>query len=141
MNTGTSDSEEPLISGLHYVRIPVSDPWFSRDWYVNVLGFVAVLDVEEEASVTGVVLRHPSGFTIGLHHDAPRAHSLKGFSILGLSVQGIGPLSTLVEHLDKLGVKCSPLLKGHLGTYIDIPDPDGIFIRIHTGTAPDAEEA
>jgi hypothetical protein len=31
--------------------------------------------------------------------------------------------------------------EGHLGTYVDVPDPDGIIVRLHTGSAPDAEEA
>ena len=36
------------ITGLHHVRIPVSDAWRSRDWYVASLDFLPVLDYEEE---------------------------------------------------------------------------------------------
>ena len=39
--------------GLHHVRVPVTDPWASRDWYNDVFGFISVLDLEEEYEVSG----------------------------------------------------------------------------------------
>lgn len=129
------------MAGLHHVRIPVSDPWASRDWYSSVLGFSPTLDLEEESQVIGVVMRHQSGLTVGLHRDPIRAAVLSGFSVLGITVEGVDELARLVRALDHLGVEHTAPALGHLGEYVDVPDPDGIFIRFHTGRVPDAEEA
>jgi catechol 2,3-dioxygenase-like lactoylglutathione lyase family enzyme len=136
-------SEEPgaLVIGLHHIRIPVTDPWVSRDWYMTTLGCVPVLDEEEENEVVGVVLRHPEGFVVGLHRDPQRAACLSGFAILGLMVDGSPQLRQLCDRLDQNGVAHSAPAEGHIGWYVDVLDPDGILIRFHTGTAMAAEEA
>jgi hypothetical protein len=106
-----------------------------------VLGFKPVLDLEEEDRVVGVVLRHDQGFVIGLHRDPPRAAALCGFAVLGLTVTDRRGLERWAGELDRAGVRRGQLEEGHLGFYLDIPDPDGILVRLHTGTGPDAEEA
>jgi catechol 2,3-dioxygenase-like lactoylglutathione lyase family enzyme len=136
-----ASSPLPPIIGLHHIRVPVSDAWISRDWYAAVLGFQPVLDLEEENGVIGVVLRHDQGFVIGLHRDRSRAASLKGFAILGLTVEDRLELEHWAAALDRAGVRRGPLEEGHLGFYLDIPDPDGILVRLHTGAGPDAEGA
>jgi catechol 2,3-dioxygenase-like lactoylglutathione lyase family enzyme len=127
--------------GLHHIRVPVTDPWASRDWYSEVFGFVPVLDLEEENEVVGVVLRHESGITLGLHLDDVRARALRGFAVLGLSVGSSAEMDEWRRQLDQLAVEHSELEEGHLGTYLDVPDPDGIVVRLHTGSVPDAEDA
>jgi catechol 2,3-dioxygenase-like lactoylglutathione lyase family enzyme len=127
--------------GLHHIRLPVTDPWTSRDWYSRVFGCIPVLDLEEENGVVGVVLRHDSGFTLGLHLDPARARALRGFAVLGLSVRDSDELAEWTQRLDDLVVIHGALEEGHLGSYMDVPDPDGIVVRLHTGLGPDAEEA
>lgn len=129
------------VVGLHHVRLPVDDVWVSRDWYTAVLGFVAVLDVEEEDGPTGVVVRHPSGFVLGLHRDTARARALSGFAVLGLQVADRRALDAWAEHLDHLGVGHEPVAHGVLGWYVDVADPDGILVRLHCAESPDPEEA
>ncbi len=130
-----------LVAGLHHIRIPVTDPWVSRDWYMTTLGMVPMLHEEEEAEVVGVVLRHPEGFVIGLHRDTERAASLRGFAVLGLTLDDHNHLRQLCVRLEERGIDHVPPEEGHIGWYVDVPDPDGILIRFHTGTAPDAEQA
>ena len=139
-NDQPQDVAGPIL-GLHHVRIPVTDVWRSRDWYISLLGFVPVLDLEEEQSLVGVVLRHPEGIVLGLHEDPLRAKVLRGFAVLGLSVLDRQQLQQLCHALDRQGISHSPIEEGHLGWYVDVPDPDGILVRFHTGTAPDSEEA
>lgn len=147
MDEGRSDAGNglspisSLVGGVHYVRLPVRDVWASRDWYVAVLGCMPILDLEEESEVVGVVVRHTSGLTIGLHRDAERAAALAGFSVLGFAVNGPVGLGPLARALDRLGVPHDPPAEGHLGEYLDVPDPDGIIVRFHSGPTPEAEEA
>lgn len=130
-----------LISGLHDVRIPVRDPWASRDWYMTVLGFESVLDLQEARGLAGVVLQHPSGAVLGLHQDARRCRALTGFVLVAMTVPDRAELTTWVDALDRMDQVHSTVQEGHLGWYVDLPDPDGILIRLHTATRFDAEEA
>lgn len=129
------------VTGLHHVRFPVADPRRSRDWYATVLGFVPVLDYEREPGVTGVVCRHPTGLVIGLHLDPRRARALRGFAVLSLAVEVRADLERWIARLDQLSVPHGPIREGHLGPYLEVPDPDGIVVRLHAGLLPYAEEA
>ncbi len=129
-----------VLTGLCHVRVPVGDPWRSRDWYATVLDFVPVLDIEVELGLVGVVLRHRCGVVVGLHHDPVRAAALSGFAVVGLAVRDETALSRWAEVLDEQGVPHGPIEEGHLGWYFDVPDPDGIAVRIHAGLPPYAEE-
>jgi catechol 2,3-dioxygenase-like lactoylglutathione lyase family enzyme len=51
----------PEITGLHHIRLPVTDVLRSRDWYGEVLGFEPVLDLEEEDRLLGTSCSIPSG--------------------------------------------------------------------------------
>src|SRR5262245_55048382 len=131
----------PSVYGLHHVRVPVADVFVSRDWYVDVLGFESVLEHEEENRVVGAVLQHPCGVVLGLHVDPARAGALAGFGVVSLSC---GPRSAL-EHfsrcLDDAEVDHSAIRVGNLGWYMDLPDPDGILVELHTSEQPAADEA
>lgn len=131
----------PELVGFHHVRLPVADVWASRDWYTSVLGFVSVLDLEEEAGPVGVVLRHPEGVVVGLHLDPGRAAALAGFAVLGLQVADHDGLLRWCDHLDGLGLAHAPIRQGQLGWYVDVPDPDGILVRLHSARTPEPEEA
>jgi catechol 2,3-dioxygenase-like lactoylglutathione lyase family enzyme len=128
-------------TGLHDVRIPVTDAWKSRDWYMMTFGFVPVMDVEDEDRVVGVVLRDHVGLVVGLHEDPPRARALRGFALLGLGVGDPEDLMLWVERLDLLKVAHGSVQHGHLGCFLEIPDPDGIIVRIYSGSPPNTEEA
>jgi catechol 2,3-dioxygenase-like lactoylglutathione lyase family enzyme len=130
-----------LVDGIHDVRIPVADPWVSRAWYASTLGFEPVLDLQEEPGLVGVVLRHRSGFVIGLHRDPGRARTLRGFVVLALTVPHLAALERCVTAFDRLGQEHSEIREGHLGWHADVPDPDGVLVRLHTATSFDADEA
>jgi catechol 2,3-dioxygenase-like lactoylglutathione lyase family enzyme len=136
-----ADDAPLLVTGLHHVRLPVTDPERSRDWYVQVGGFVPVLDYEQEHGVVGVVCRHPSGLVIGLHQDPDRAAALSGFAVLSLAVATPEDLERWVGRLDRSSIAHGPIEQGHLGPYLEVPDPDGIVVRFHGGPLPYVEEA
>jgi catechol 2,3-dioxygenase-like lactoylglutathione lyase family enzyme len=132
---------DPAVVGLHHVRLPVSDVMRSRDWYTDVFGFEPLLSVEEEDHVVGVVVGHRNGLTLGLHYAPPLARALQGFSPVGLSVGAVDDLTRWCTRLDALGVGHSAPAEGHLGWYVEVPDPDGLIIELHTTGQPTADEA
>ena len=127
--------------GLHHVRLPVSDVMRSRDWYMDVFGFEPRLTVEEEDRVIGVVVGHRSGLTLGLHFAPELARALEGYCPVALSVAAHDELIRCCARLDRAGVGHSGPIEGHLGWYVEVPDPDGIVIEIHTVDQPTADEA
>jgi catechol 2,3-dioxygenase-like lactoylglutathione lyase family enzyme len=121
----------PLV-GLHHVRIPVSDVDRSSDWYTWVFGFEARLLLEEEDRLVGIVVCHPSGLTLGLHRAPDLARALRGFCPLAFSIGTADELTQWCSHLDSLGVKHSAPTEGHLGWYVEVPDPDDVIIGLNT---------
>ena len=132
----------PAVVGLHHVRSPVSDLMRSRDWYTGVLGFEPRLSLQEEDHVVGVVVAQSNGLTLGLHYAPELVHALEGFCSIALSVGAIDDLTRWCTYLDALGVSHSAPAEGHLGWYVEVPDPDGHIIQLHTiGGQPTADEA
>jgi catechol 2,3-dioxygenase-like lactoylglutathione lyase family enzyme len=135
------DGSLPPILGIHHVRVPVSDVSASRDWYRDVLGFEVMLDYEEEEGLVGVVMRREASMTVGLHLDPERAAALSGFCLLALEVGGQPALYDWVEYLDGQGVAHFGVREGHLGLLVEVPDPDGVLVQLHTAEHPSADEA
>lgn len=127
--------------GLHHVRLPVSDVMRSRDWYTDVLGFEPRLSLEEEDRVVGVVVDHRNGLTLGLHHAPALARALRGFCSIALNVGTAHDLDRWCTRLDTLEIGHSAPVEGHLGWYVEVPDPDGLVIELHTSSQPSADEA
>jgi catechol 2,3-dioxygenase-like lactoylglutathione lyase family enzyme len=127
--------------GLHHVRLPVSDVMRSRDWYTDVLGFEPCLSLEDEDRVVGVVVDHRSGLTLGLHSAPARARALRGFCSIALNVGTADDLDRCCTRLDTLEIGHSAPIAGHLGWYVEVPDPDGLVIELHTSSQPSADVA
>jgi catechol 2,3-dioxygenase-like lactoylglutathione lyase family enzyme len=121
--------------------VPVSDVGAARAWYAEVLGLDPVLDYEEEDRIVGVALAGGDGIAVGLHLDPVRARALAGFCVLALEVRDQGTLGAWVERLDALAVAHSGIREGHLGLYLELADPDGIVVQLHTAEHPSADEA
>jgi len=125
----STDVHPPEIVGFHHVRVPVADVLVSRDWYIDVLGFASIVVEEEEDRIVGVALGHPSGVVVGLHEAPARAEALRGFVVVGLAVPDI---DAWVDYLDRSGIGRGELVDGHLGRYVDVADPDGLLVELHT---------
>ncbi|HXX90794.1 MAG TPA: VOC family protein [Acidimicrobiales bacterium] len=134
------DPRPPAILGFHHVRVPVRDAVASRDWYRDVLGLDVMLDLEEEDGLVGVVMQH-SGVILGLHADPERAEALAGFTMVALDVGSQAALADWVEYLDAAGVVHSGVREGHLGLVVEVADPDGIVVQLHTAGQPSADGA
>ena len=60
----------PLLTGVHHVAVPTTDPLAGSDWYVRVFDFAAVLIAERESEVVAVLLQHPCGVRLLLGRTA-----------------------------------------------------------------------
>jgi catechol 2,3-dioxygenase-like lactoylglutathione lyase family enzyme len=60
---------------------------------------------------------------------------------MALSVGDSDELDRWCTRLDTLGTEHTPPAEGHLGWYVEVPDPDGLVIQLHTIGQPTADEA
>jgi catechol 2,3-dioxygenase-like lactoylglutathione lyase family enzyme len=120
------------IVGIHHVSLPTSDVEGAMAWYVDILGFECVLVEEEEASVIGALLVHPTRAVISLHADPDRARALSGFAPVGLTVHDLDALNRWGDYLSQQMVEHSAIYPAHVGFAMNVHGPDGINIQLHT---------
>ncbi len=123
-----------MISGIHHIKLPVSDVPRSRAWYHRVLGFETVIEFVEDGVVEGVALRRDDCQPqVALRRDPVRARSLSGFDAVALLVSSRDEVEQWSTRLDDLGEPHGGLVQGHEGgaVLVGLHDPDGIEIRLY----------
>jgi catechol 2,3-dioxygenase-like lactoylglutathione lyase family enzyme len=121
------------ISGLHHVKLPVRDVERSVEWYGRAFGFTRAWESREDGELRGAALRHPeSGLQLALRRDPERAAALAGFDTVCLAVGTRGDLDAVLDRLDERGVDHGAPFAGRGGDAVDVPDPDGHLVRLHT---------
>jgi catechol 2,3-dioxygenase-like lactoylglutathione lyase family enzyme len=121
------------VSGLHHVKLPVRDVERSVQWYSLAFDFTPAWELREDGELRGAALRHPqSGLQLALRLDPERAVALAGFDALCLAVGTPSDLDAVLDRLDARGVDHGSPFPGHGGDAVDVPDPDGHLIRLHT---------
>ena len=123
----------PTFAGVHHLAVPVTDIQRSRDWYEVVLGLRSLVDEETEDGVVVVTLEHPTGGVVICLHAAPeRAHALVDFSPVSLAVTSASELARWEDHFSAIGAEHSAAREAYLGWALDVTDPDGMRIQLHT---------
>jgi catechol 2,3-dioxygenase-like lactoylglutathione lyase family enzyme len=124
----------PDLSGVHHVKLPVTDLDRSRDWYTSVLGLSVDIEFTEDGVVKGLALSD-SGNTVSLalRHDPARAEALSDFDPLALAVPARDAVDAWRRRLDELGQPHGGVVTGHRGgsVLVGLHDPDGIEIRLY----------
>jgi catechol 2,3-dioxygenase-like lactoylglutathione lyase family enzyme len=121
------------VSGLHHVKLPVRDVARSVEWYSIAFGFLSDWEVRENGELRGAALRQrDSGLRLALRRDAERAAALAGFDTLCLAVGTRSDLDAVLERLDERGVDHGAPFAGRGGDAVDVCDPDGHLVRLHT---------
>jgi catechol 2,3-dioxygenase-like lactoylglutathione lyase family enzyme len=121
------------VSGLHHVKLPVTDVERSRAWYGRAFDFTCHLEFREQDRLCGVALRSPEGdVSLALREDPARAAALAGFDTVCLAVGTRTDLDELLTRLDGRGIAHGTPVAGRGGDAVDVPDPDGHLVRIHT---------
>jgi catechol 2,3-dioxygenase-like lactoylglutathione lyase family enzyme len=121
------------VSAVHHVKIPVSDVIVSRDWYCRAFELEVTQEFHEDDRLAGVGLAHPiTGAGIALRQDPARAAALAGFDAVALTLGTAHDLDIVLTRLRELGITVGPTLRGRVGLAVDVPDPDGIHVRLFT---------
>jgi catechol 2,3-dioxygenase-like lactoylglutathione lyase family enzyme len=124
------------VSGLHHIKIPVSDLDTSIDWYRQVFAaqHISRFDHHDSAGARyGVVIMIPGLATPVELRLAPKAAmALAGYDPLTFAVTGLAELEDWIRHLDGCGIQHSPIIRGFIGHVISFADPDGLVLRLYT---------
>lgn len=123
-----------VISGVHHIKLPVSDVRRSSAWYSRVLGFETVIEFVEDDVLMGVAIRHDGcAAQIALRLDPARARALSGFDAVALLVPTRHDVRRWEAELDRLGEPHGGLVTGHNGgsVLIGLHDPDGLEVRLY----------
>jgi len=132
------------ICGFHHVSLPASDLDRSGDWYERVFGFRRVLIEEDEDGVTMVMLEHPEGMLLCLHQSPGLGrtwHRLgNAIAVLSFRVASRADLVAWDKRLAELGAQHSSPRQAHLGWALDVIDPSGLRLQLHTYEAISADD-
>ncbi|MBB2911498.1 catechol 2,3-dioxygenase-like lactoylglutathione lyase family enzyme [Streptosporangium becharense] len=120
------------LTGVHHVKIWVSDLARSRSWYERVLGLEHRISFEDDDGVIrGMSFGVPgAGFQIALRENPGLARALSDADPFGLEATREG-LDAWAARLDELGVPHSPIVRASSGYAMGFRDPDGVQIRLY----------
>ncbi|WP_329083545.1 MULTISPECIES: VOC family protein [unclassified Streptosporangium] len=126
-----------VLTGVHHLKIWVSDLERSRSWYERVLGLEHHTSFQDEDGVIrGMSFTVPgAAFQIALRENPELARALFDADPFALQVTPEG-LDDWAARLDGLGVPHSPIFRASAGHAMGFTDPDGVQIRLY---APDEQ--
>jgi catechol 2,3-dioxygenase-like lactoylglutathione lyase family enzyme len=124
-----------ILSGIHHVKIPVTDLNRSIKWYGQVFGFAVTMEFPEaDGDVLGVAGTVPGlGDTLlTLRVNPQAAQGCRGFDPVSFGVDGHADIEAWVAHLDTLGIGHSPIIEASEGWLLVFDDPDGISLHLYS---------
>ncbi|MFF3442571.1 VOC family protein [Streptosporangium sp. NPDC002721] len=126
-----------VLTGVHHLKIWVSDLERSRSWYERVLGLEHHTSFEDDDGVIrGMSFTVPgAAFQIALRENPDLARALFDADPFALQVTLEG-LHEWAARLDALDVPHGPVFRASSGHAMGFTDPDGVQIRLY---APDEE--
>jgi catechol 2,3-dioxygenase-like lactoylglutathione lyase family enzyme len=129
------------FTGIHHVKLPVSDLARSREWYERVLAFTVEREFpDDDGVVRGVGGRLPgAGVPVALRQNAQAAAGNAGFDPVSFAIADRAAAEAWVAHFDALGVEHSGIRTATRGWVVDVYDPDGLTVRLYS-TGDDAED-
>ena len=123
-----------IFTGIHHVKLPVSDLARSREWYERVLAYTVEREfLDADGVVRGV------GVPVWLRENTQAAAGNAGFDPVSFAIADRAAAQTWIAHLDALGVRHSGIRSATRGWVVDVYDPDGLTVRLYS-TGDDAED-
>ena len=128
----------PPLSGIHHVKIPVTDLAAATAWYRQVFGFAVTMEFpEEDGVVRGVAgTVHGLGRTLlALRVNHQAAHGCQGFDPVSFAVDDRADIERWIAHLDTLGIAHSPIIDASIGWLLVFTSPDGLDLHLYSWAA------
>jgi catechol 2,3-dioxygenase-like lactoylglutathione lyase family enzyme len=120
------------VTGIHHLKIPVSDLARSRAWYTRALGMTVEFEFPDGDGVVRGVAGRVSGIPVALRENPEAAKGISGFDPICFSIADRAAAEAWVEHLAQAGADHSPITQATTGWMIQVRDPDGIEIRLYS---------
>lgn len=126
-------ARDPVLAGVHHVKLPVSDLERSRDWYADRLGYTEFIRFTKAGRTTGISMRHPNGGPmLGLVLDPDRARRAAGFDYFSIGVPTRADLERLAGRLTERGEQHAGVHFATVGWILpETHDPDGHEVRFY----------
>jgi len=128
------------MTGIHHVRLPVSDLKRSRAFWEDVFGYVWDFDFPGDHGPVATAVRHPGGGpNVVLWLDAERARASAGFVWFGIGLPAAADVERLRDRLDARSIAHG----GIQGAFVDVKlpfvaDPDGNLISFYVKPSRDS---
>jgi catechol 2,3-dioxygenase-like lactoylglutathione lyase family enzyme len=131
-----SDLTAPILSGLHHLKIPVSNLGISVAWYERVFGARqrTEFDHRDRDNILYAVIMDIPGLGVNTElRLAPKAaRAVAGYDPVTYGVANRAELDRWATHLDACKVDHSPIITGYIGHVLIFSDPDGLILRLYT---------
>jgi catechol-2,3-dioxygenase len=130
----TAKATAPLqLAEMRGIKLPVRDIEVTTQWWARVFGWIRMFEFpDENGAIVGVGGRLPTATPAGLSFRVnPEARSQAGLE-MALVVETKGGLERWVEHLDRQGVRHSPVIDATISWLVVLNDPDGHEIHLFT---------
>jgi catechol 2,3-dioxygenase-like lactoylglutathione lyase family enzyme len=128
----------PSLSGVHHVKIPVTDLARSADWYSRVFGLSVTIEFPDaDGVVRGLGGEVPGlGDTLlTLRVNPKAAEGCQGFDPVSFAVGDHCDITAWAAHLDELGIAHSPVIEASVGWLLVFDDPDGLQLHLYSWAA------
>ena len=120
------------------VKIPVADITQSRRWYADVFGLREEMEwPDHDGVVRGIAFAPIGGVALALREHPEAAAATRRFGFVNIGVPDEDDLAGCAEHLDRLGVKHTPVISGARGRLIGFHDPDDHELAFYVETETD----
>lgn len=132
----------PTLTGLRFVKLPVSDLTRSRAWWSEVFGWSAFLEFPDaDGTIRGLAGRFRDFADPGLAlRQTPDAHTMPGLELM-LGVADKEAIEAWGVRLDELGIAHSPDIDATVGWLMVLNDPDGHEIHLYTDQRHDLDQS
>jgi catechol 2,3-dioxygenase-like lactoylglutathione lyase family enzyme len=129
------------FTGIHHLKLPVSDLALSREWYERVLGYTVDREFpDDDGVVRGVGGGLPgAGVPVALRQNGEAAAGIAGFDPVSFAIADRAAAEAWVAHFDALGERHSEIRRASRGWVVDVYDPDGLTVRLYSA-GDDAED-
>jgi len=124
------------ISGIHHLKIAVSDLQASLSWWQDVTGARRDPELDHRGpggQLFACLMEVPGvGPPLELRLDPAAARAVAGLDPITFAVDTRDDLARLGTRLDGLGIEHSPVLRGLVGWILVVRTPDDLSVRFHT---------